>query len=193
MSVHVRNYFDLVCFFLPLCYANLYINQNLFTMNNVLIKNIVKQLQDIQDGDLWLDETFAKKIDLLTEEQALIRPIPEMHSVAEIISHILEWRKGCILKLQGQKSLLTVESPEDWKSNDELKKIGWKKLKEDFYASQYHLIRLIEIKDDDFLAQKYLDTTDTFQYFLEGMIHHDLYHLGQIGITVKLLRAKQLV
>lgn len=164
-----------------------------FIMNNVLIKNIVKQLQDVQDGDLWLDETFAKKIDLLTEDQALTRPVSEMHSVAEIISHLLEWRKGCIRKLQGEKSTLTVESPEDWKSNDELKKIGWKKLKEDFYASQYHLIRLIEVKDDSFLAQKHLDTTDTFQYLLEGMIHHDLYHLGQIGIAVKLLRAKQLM
>jgi len=164
-----------------------------FIMTNVLIKNIVKQLQDVQDGDLWLDETFAKKIDLLTEEQALTRPIPEMHSVAEIISHLLEWRKGCMLKLQGEKSSLTVESPEDWKSNDELKKIGWKKLKEDFYASQYHLIRFIEVKDDSFLTQKYLDTTDTFQYFLEGMIHHDLYHLGQIGIAVKFLKAKQLM
>jgi uncharacterized damage-inducible protein DinB len=164
-----------------------------FIMNNVLIKNIVKQLQDVQDGDLWLDETFAKKIDLLTEEQALTRPIPEMHSVAEIISHLLEWRKGCMLKLQDKKSSLTVESPEDWKSNDELKKIGWKKLKEDFYASQYHLIRFIEVKDDSFLIQKYLDTADTFQYFLEGMIHHDFYHLGQIGIVVKLLKANQLV
>lgn len=75
-----------------------------FIMTNVLIKNIVKQLQDVQDGDLWLDETFAKKIDLLTEEQALTRPIPEMHSVAEIISHLLEWRKGCMLKLQGEKA-----------------------------------------------------------------------------------------
>lgn len=160
-------------------------------MNNTMIQNLVKQLQNVQDGDLWLDETFSKKIDRLQEEQAFTRPIPELHSVAEIVSHLLEWRKSCIKKLQGQESSLTMESPDNWKSNDELKKIGWKKLKEDFYASQYHLIRIIEVKDDTFLDQVYRDTAYTNHYFLEGMIHHDLYHLGQVGIAVKLLHLEQ--
>ncbi|QNL51262.1 DinB family protein [Olivibacter sp. SDN3] len=157
-------------------------------MNNPLIKNLVKQLQEVQDGDLWIDENFSKKIDHLEEDEALMRPIPEMHSVAEIISHLLEWRKSTIIKLNGGASTLTEKSPENWKSNDELKKIGWKQLKKDFYASQYNLIRLIEVKDDQFLAQKYLDTSYTYQYFLDGMIHHDCYHLGQIGIAIKLLK-----
>lgn len=159
-------------------------------MNNTMVQNLVKQLQDVQDGDIWLDETFSKKIDDIQEEQAFTRPIPEMHSVAEIVSHLLEWRKSCIKKLQGEESSLTMKSPDNWKSNDALKKVGWKKLKEDFYASQYHLIRIIEIKDDDFLYQVYEDT-HTYHYFLEGMIHHDLYHLGQIGIAIKLLHLKR--
>lgn len=160
-------------------------------MSNPLIQNLVKQLQDVQDGDLWLDENFTKKIDSLNEEHAFTRPIPEIHSVAEIISHLFEWRKDCINKLQGEKSTLTVESKENWRSNEELKKIGWKKLKGDFYASQYHLIRLIEVKEDSFLTQK--QGKYTFQNLLEGMVHHDLYHLGQIGISIKLLRAKGLL
>jgi len=153
-----------------------------------MIQNLVKQLQDVQDGDCWLDETFLKKIDDLSEEQAFTRPISGMHSVAELVSHLLEWRENCIKKLQGQDSTLTMESPENWKSNDELRERGWKKLKDDFYASQYHLIRLIEVKDDDFLQQPYQDSSYTYRYFLEGMIHHDLYHLGQIGISVKFLK-----
>ena len=160
-------------------------------MSNLLIQNLVKQLQDVQDGDLWLDENFIKKIDTLTPEQALTRPIPDIHSVAEIVSHLSEWRRDCIRKLQGQKSTLTIESNENWRSNNELKQIGWKKLKDDFYASQYHLIRLIEIRDDAFLAQEC--GTYTFQALLEGMIHHDLYHLGQIGISIKLLKVNGLL
>ncbi|MEH6304876.1 DinB family protein [Olivibacter sp. CPCC 100613] len=157
-------------------------------MRNLLIQNLVNQLQDVQDGEQWLDENFTKKIDSLDSEQALTRPIPEIHSVAEIVSHLLEWRKDCINKLQGKNSTLNMESSENWRQNDELRQIGWKKLKEDFYASQYHLIRLIEIQEDSFLAKKY--GKYTFQNLLEGMVHHDLYHLGQIGISIKLLKIK---
>lgn len=92
-------------------------------MENKLIKNIVAQFQDIQEQELWLDENFKKKINNLPAGMAFIRPLPELHSVAELVHHILIWRKESILKLK-------------------------------------------------------------------GLIHHDLYHLGQIGIVIKFLNLK---
>lgn len=62
----------------------------------------------------------------------------------KIISYLLEWRKAVIIKIKGGTSTLTENSPKNWKSNDEL------------------LIRLIEVKDDHFLEQKYLDTFFTY-------------------------------
>lgn len=104
-------------------------------MENKLIKNIVAQFQDIQEQELWLDENFKKKIDTLPERHAFERPLPELHSVAELISHILVWRRESILKLKGQNSKLTIESPENWSTNDMLQKKGWEKLKSEFYQS----------------------------------------------------------
>ncbi len=158
-------------------------------MENKLIKNIVAQFQDIQEQELWLDENFKKKIDTLPERLAFERPLPELHSVAELISHILVWRKESILKLKGQHSNLTMESPENWATNDVLKKKGWEKIKSDFYQSQKDIIKLIENETDDFLERKYLDGYK-FKYLIEGLIHHDLYHLGQIGIVIKFLNMK---
>jgi uncharacterized damage-inducible protein DinB len=159
-------------------------------MDNKLIKNITRQLQDVQDQENWLDENFKKKIDSISEEQAFKRPLPELHSVAELVSHLLEWRKESIRKLKGEAAKLTMDSPENWRTNDELQKTGWDKLKSDFYESQLELIRLIENQPDEYLEKTYQDGYK-FKYLVEGLIHHDLYHLGQLGITIKFLNLKQ--
>ncbi len=155
-------------------------------MDNTLIKNIVSQFRDIQEQELRLDENFRKKIDRLPEKLAFERPIPELHSVAELISHILVWRRDCIAKLQGRDSTLTMEGPENWLTNEVLRVRGWETLTSEFYQSQKDIIELIENETDAYLEQEYTDGF-RFKHLLEGLIHHDLYHLGQIGIVIKLL------
>ena len=155
-------------------------------MGDKLIRNIVQQFKDIQSQEIWLDENFEKKIEGISADQPFHRPLPQLHSVAELISHLLEWRKESIRKLTGGGAKLRVESPENWRTNEELRLIGWEKLKSEFYNSQTELTELIQDKTDDYLENKY-DGEYTFKYLIEGLIHHDLYHLGQIGITIKFL------
>ena len=151
------------------------------------MNNIVRQLHEIQEGSLWFDQCFKDKIDKLSDSEALTSPLPQIHSVAEHVSHMLEWRKECMIRFKGLRTEL-MNSPNDWKDNSVLSKIGWTELKNDFYHSQSELIRLIEPQDDTYLETKFQDTEYNFHYLIEGIIHHDLYHLGQIGVTIKLLK-----
>lgn len=155
-------------------------------MSRVLINNIIRQLNEIQEGSLWFDQSFKDKLDRISDSDAFVRPIPQLHSVAEHVSHMLEWRKECILRYSGSKTEL-MNSPTDWKENSELRTIGWTNLKNDLYQSRHDLIHLLENKDDAYLETKFLDTEYDFHYLIEGIIQHDLYHLGQIGITIKML------
>lgn len=155
-------------------------------MSRVLINNIIRQLNEIEHGSLWFDQCFKDKIDHLSEDDVLIRPIPAMHSVAEHISHMLAWRKECILRFNGLKTEL-MNSPADWKDNIELRKVGWPNLKNALYDSRIELIELFANQEDTYLDSKFQDTEYNFHYLIEGIIQHDLYHLGQIGITIKLL------
>ena len=97
-------------------------------MSQLLIKNIIRQLHQIQNGSLWFDQCFKDKIDKLSDAKALTIPIPQVHSVAEHVSHILEWRKECMLRFKGERTDL-MNSADDWKDNIELNKIGWTNLK----------------------------------------------------------------
>ena len=47
-------------------------------------------------------------------------------------------------------------------------------------------------KDDEFLNEQYYDTDfkDNYEYrfVINGMPHHEIYHLGQLGIIIKYLK-----
>jgi uncharacterized damage-inducible protein DinB len=158
-------------------------------MSQIVITNIIRQLRELQEGSLWFDQCLKDKIAGLTDEEAFTRPIPEIHSVAEHISHILEWRKECLRRFNMQRTEL-MNSPDDWKDNDTLRKTGWSELKGLLFDSTEVLIQALENQDDSFLETNFKGTDYNFHYIIEGILQHDLYHLGQMGITIKLLRGQ---
>jgi uncharacterized damage-inducible protein DinB len=150
------------------------------------IHNLTRQLSEAIDGEPWIDETFSKKLSSLSEEQAFTRPLPSVHSVAELVSHLLEWRISVLSILEGGTRTITMDSPANWKDNDTLRREGWDILKENFYKSQQDIITFLGQQNDDYLEQ--VDKEQhSYLYYSEGLIHHDMYHLGQIGLVIKML------
>ncbi|MBC8034280.1 MAG: DinB family protein [Chitinophagaceae bacterium] len=155
---------------------------------NKILDAYLRQLEDITFNEIWLDETFAKKFNQLSEENAFKNPLPGVHTVAEITSHLIEWRVSVLSILMGGNRTISIESPNNWKTSAQLQPAGWKALEQQFYASQQQLIDFLKTKDDQYLAQESSDGENNNAYYVEGQIHHDLYHLGQIGLVIKMLQ-----
>jgi len=161
----------------------------------ILIENIITQLREIQEGKNWVGTNFEKRLDVIHEHEAFIRPLPDLHSVAEIISHLTVWRKETILKIKTGKGSITEDSEQNWLPNDKLREIGWRKIRTEYGKSLSEVIELLKLKQDSFLEEKYYDTDfkDYYEYrfVIHGMLHHDIYHLGQLGIIIKFLNSSQ--
>lgn len=157
-------------------------------MSTILINDYIQQLQDVLGADIWLDENFDKKLSQVNKEEIFVRPIPEIHSIAELISHLHEWRQETLSRLKGNKQGFVENDPRNWRTNDELKSSGWEILKRNFYESQQQLIDFLKQKNDAYLEEKYPHYDYTNKYLVQGMVQHDAYHLGQLGITIKLLK-----
>ena len=156
-------------------------------MENTLIKKYIHQIQQAYFGDNWLDEDMEKKLKNVNEENAFINPDGYIHSIAEIVSHLAEWRRELIERLQfGRHAKLMMDSENNWRSNESLKKSGWAYLKEQLDNTQKDLIALLETKDDSFLESKWSGEYD-YDYLVVGLIQHDVYHLGQIGLIYKMI------
>lgn len=157
-------------------------------MATTLINDIVQQLNNLDNGDLWLGENFAGKLSQVNDADAFTRALPDLHSPAELLAHLTVWRRINIRRMNGETVRLEIDDPANWRTNDELRPNGWDMLKSDFYRSKQEVIDMLSGKEDS-----YLDTISThygkdYKYLLQGLIHHDLYHLGQLGITIKYLQ-----
>ncbi|WP_299212649.1 DinB family protein [uncultured Dokdonia sp.] len=160
------------------------------------IQYYAQQLEAINYKALWVGQNMMEKIEGISKHTAFIRPIPELHSVAEMIGHLIALQIDVINKLRIHFNLQLRYQPDYWRSNEELKTIGWKQLKEDYEKSILSILVLIGDKDDSLLEKTYTEENHKsvypFEFALEGVIHHTMYHLGQIGITIKLLIKKEL-
>jgi len=159
---------------------------------NYLIKNIIQQLENVQNGKLWIGSNYSSKLDQVDEHSVFIRPQENLHSVAEIISHLTLWRKETILKIKTGRGSKTDDCEENWLSNDRLKVVGWNEIKSEYDSTLTELIGLLNSKEDEFLNELYYDTDFKgdyeYSFVINGMLHHDIYHLGQLGIVIKYLK-----
>lgn len=162
--------------------------------NKKVINYIIQQLLEIQNGKLWMGENFEKKINSITEEEAFIKPSPIMHSVAELIAHLTAWSNDAILKIRNGIGELRDNSEQNWPDNNNLKESGWNTIIQNYQESLSQVIGLLKDKDDYFLKEKYYDQDfkGEFEYSfaIDGILHHNIYHLGQIGTVIKLIKER---
>ena len=157
-----------------------------------VIEHIILQLKDVQNGKLWVGNTYERIFAKIDEKSAFERPLEDLHSVAEIISHLTTWQKETILKIKTGEGSLTDDCEENWYANEKLKTKTWATIWEEYQASLSEIIALLGTKEDSFLEEQYYDTdfkgNYPYSFVINGMLHHNLYHLGQLGIIVKYLK-----
>ncbi len=147
------------------------------------------QLENLFNGQPWLDETLLKKTNKLSSEQAFKRPYLSVHSVAEILAHMIAWREVLIRRLEGNYAYqVQMQSSQDWPSMQQLQILGWDALQQQLADNQNRLIELLRQQSDEVLAIPYNEQGHTFDYLINGIIQHDLYHLGQMGLVISMLK-----
>lgn len=163
--------------------------QKINTMKKSQILYYSNRFQEIYNGSPWYGETIDAKLNDVSDGNAFLQPINGVHSVGEIVSHMIYWRKALIARLEGGTFNTSMESEDNWKNVEELKASGWKKLKSAFDKSQLAITTLLEKQSDDFLKTEYSQGT-SMESLIQGIIDHDVYHLGQIGLVKKMISVK---
>lgn len=139
-----------------------------------------------------MGDNFDKKINSVSEEEVFTRPLPNMHSVAELVAHLTAWSDDTVLKIKKGTGQLRDDNEQNWPDNDSLKKIGWSPIIHNYHESLFQVIDLLKDKEDSFLKEKYYDQDfqGKFEYSfaIDGLLHHHIYHLGQMGIVIKLVK-----
>ena len=142
------------------------------------ITPIINALKSTFNGDAWHGPSLQEILKDITAEQSL-RKIGNSHNIAELVHHIYAWRYYVIKKLDWDKE---YEVPDDFNfiKIDTIDKAEWEKLKAQLIESQNIIVNSLSVWEEKLLRTEVPNRDFTFTKLLHGLIHHDVYHAGQI-------------
>jgi len=154
------------------------------------LSSYIRQLRNNYNGSPWYGDSLLQKLENVSEAEAFAVPTPGAHSPAQQVAHILVWRRLLLERLKGNNDFqIQVNSAKDWSPAELLRQKSWSGLLAELSANQSELLRLLEAETDELLKRPLPDGQHAFELLLEGVVAHDVYHTGQIGLTLALLRS----
>ena len=152
------------------------------------IDHLILQLKDAYEGEPWFGRNAKQLLGEIEETEAFIKP-NDQHSLLELVWHMTTWREFTINCLQPTPGLNLKHFEEvDWRQLDHNDKALLQEGLQKFHATQQQLISILEKQDDTILEENVRERNYNYRKLINGIIQHDIYHLGQIAYIVKMLR-----
>ena len=156
------------------------------------IQNIIKALSETFEGEPWYGESVMRKLENVPYVIGYKTCDPDSHSVAQIIGHLIAWKKYAIAKLKGNEDFhIEINSKNDWPEVHVNSQQEWEELKRELVAAQSKIYELLnKQQEDSFLDEVVVGKEYDFEHLLVGVMQHDIYHIGQIGLIESQLKRK---
>lgn len=84
---------------------------------------IADDVARMTDGEAWHGPSITENLSGVTAEQAAARPIPEAHSIWEIVSHMTAWANEVAERLN--RSARPLMGVEDWPAVPDTSSEAW--------------------------------------------------------------------
>ncbi|MBN8577179.1 MAG: DinB family protein [Cytophagales bacterium] len=150
-------------------------------MTNKQIIELVAQFKSNYEGEPWFGNSMREILNEVSPEIAFGTPTKKAHSLAQIVWHMVYWRQSLIKRLAGDIGYKgSMKSEDNWSTAERLLALGWPAIQELLHTSQQQLVELLEQQTDDLLELPYSEKA-TYRQLINGIIQHDLYHLGQVA------------
>jgi uncharacterized damage-inducible protein DinB len=150
------------------------------------IQKIVDQLQKAFEGHAWHGPAVREVLADITASGAAAKPLPEAHSIWDIVSHITVWENVVRRRLQGEM-LDDLPPEEDWPAIRDASEDTWRVAVQDLEQGNRALRQAILQQDEGCLEEIVPGKGYSVYTMLHGIIQHDLYHAGQIAVIKKAL------
>lgn len=144
------------------------------------IPRIVKIVKAAYDGDAWHGPNIKSVLAKVDPKDKDAR-VGKGHSIIELVGHMAVWRKFAIEQISGNK---------DFKVTDEMNfptLTEWETALQTLEQTQIQLINALSKLAEGELGDEVATRKYSIYTLLHGIIHHDLYHLGQIVMIQKSL------
>jgi uncharacterized damage-inducible protein DinB len=144
---------------------------------------IADQLRRAFEGDAWHGPALLELLKDVNAATAAATPLPDVHSIWELVLHVAAWDGAACRRLGGEKVQLTgtANFPVVPKPTD----AAWRKAIAQAKRTHELLVKTVAALPDSRLRERVPGKKYNFYHLLHGVAQHELYHAGQIAILKK--------
>jgi uncharacterized damage-inducible protein DinB len=152
------------------------------------------QIRKGYSDDPWHGPAVAELLRDVTAAEAAARPVPNAHSIWELVLHLTAWQNEVRRRLGGKEPDLPEEG--DWTAPDEVSEEAWHWDRDQLGVSMKELLKMIAGLSEEDLERtggsisdrdRPLGTGVTHRAMVAGVLQHTAYHGGQIALLRKAL------
>ena len=159
-----------------------------------MIENIIDLYENCFRGDpmTWHASSTMQLLKDVTAEQAQRHPIEGIHSIWELVDHLIFYEKTAIKTLEGETFPLFMNG-EEWPPREDYSEEAWSESLQQLEAVHDRFLEAIKkvhqkdlyksVKMDLMWPKPWLSTTH--YKLIHGMLHHKIYHTAQIALLKK--------
>jgi len=149
---------------------------------------IIKSFESTLSGQPWFGRGVYEILKEVDEAKANTKPNGTEHSMIELLWHMNTWAEFTLASLENKTSEeMKVIEANDWRTIDP-KTHTWKNGIEQLKATHKRIVELLNQKEDDnFLKDIVTNRKYNFRFLLNGLVQHNIYHLGQVAYVKKML------
>ena len=150
-------------------------------------QSIIRNLQNVLTGEPWYGRAVYKILEEINPAMVYKKPDHKSHSLIELLYHMITWAEFCLKQLENASpdEIKEVEN-KDWRDIDPAQH-NWQKGMMQLKKIHEQIISILETKEDTFLSEIVKQRKFNYRFMLNGLIQHNIYHLGQVAYVKKLL------
>lgn len=159
------------------------------------IRFLRDELRRSLHGEAWHGPALLDALREATYEEAIVHPVGEAHSIAEIAVHCAAWLEEVARRLDGSAPAMPARG--DWCVANGFTRDEWVQAVRDVEAAGAALDaaiaalspeQLLAVCGDNDTHNAPLGSGVRFAAMLNGVVQHNVYHAGQVVMLTKALR-----
>jgi uncharacterized damage-inducible protein DinB len=147
-------------------------------------ERLADQLERALNGNAWHGPSLRESLDGVTRDAAVLRPMAEAHSIAELVLHATTWHDVVRRRLEGESP--EVSDAQDWPAATAITDdAAWSATIARAFATGAALAQTVRAFPVDRLQTPRPGTDGSWYQLISGELQHVLYHTGQVAILRK--------
>lgn len=146
-------------------------------------QNILEQLRRALEGDPWHGPSILQVLEGVTAEAAAAHPIPDAHSIWELLLHVTAWVRAVNTRLQNTP--IELQGDANFPPVREVSEKEWKAAIDHLRRAHAEIYATVEKFRDADLTAPVPNRPYDRAFILHGLPQHHAYHGGQMALLKK--------